>query len=210
MISLNRRQKIIFTVSMMGILVLCFISWYFLYWIKTPGYSLNLIREGIKSHDWNKVEKHIDIRDVYGKAFDDLTQYDIEELGEESSDAVQAVRNPLKEDVVNALTKQTKDYVENGRDEDKDMLFKQNSIWKKAGITIPEIHTNAVNYYGVSKTEKTGKKAVVTVKLVEQKLQKDFVLKIDMVQKEDGTWKAVSIHNFNQLAEAYEKVMNLK
>jgi hypothetical protein len=29
---------------------------------------------------------------------------------------------------------------------------------------------------------------------------------LDMVQKEDGTWKIVSIHNFPSLAETYEKV----
>ncbi|MCH4166244.1 MAG: hypothetical protein LKF74_00370 [Megasphaera sp.] len=206
MVQLRKKRGIKFAAIVIVLVVIAFIGWYFLYWVRTPGYSINLAREAIKSHDWQKTEDYIDVEGVYTKAFDDLTKYDIEEMGEDSRDAVQAIRDPLKTVVVSALTEQTKDYVENGRDEDKDGLFKQNKAWKKAGITIPEIHTNEVNYYGVSKTEKKDKTAVVTIKLVEQKWQKDFIVKLDMVQKEDGTWKIVSIHNFPSLAETYEKV----
>lgn len=205
MVQLHKKRGIKFAAIVIVLVVISFIGWYFLYWIKTPGYSINLAREAIKNHDWQKTEEYIDVEGIYNKAFDDLTNYDIDEMGEDSRDAVQAVRDPLKETVVSALTKQTKDYVENGRDEDQDALFKPNKAWKKAGITIPEIHTNAVNYYGVSKTEKKDNTAIVTVKLVEQKWQKNFLVRLNMIQKEDGTWKIVSIHNFPSLAAAYEK-----
>lgn len=202
---LTRKQGILFAVTVIGVVVIGFLGWYFLYWIKTPAYSLNLAREAMKDHNWQKFEEYVDCDSLYGTAFEDLTKYDIEEMGEDSSDAVYAVRAPFKEAVVHALTTQTKAYVDNGSDEDEDLLFKQNATWRKAGITIPAIHTQEVNYYGVSKTEKNGSKAVVTIKLVEQKWQKDFIVKLNMVQKSDGTWQVVSIHNFAQLAGAYEK-----
>ena len=48
------------------IAILCAIAFYFLYWIKTPAYSLNIIRESVVKHDVATFEK---LRDL-GVTFD--------------------------------------------------------------------------------------------------------------------------------------------
>lgn len=53
------------------IAILCAIAFYFLYWIKTPAYSLNIIRESVEKHDVATFEKHVDMDTLYTKAFDD-------------------------------------------------------------------------------------------------------------------------------------------
>ena len=49
------------------ILILCAIAYYFLYFIKTPAYSIKIIQESIQKHDVATFEKHVDLDTLYIK-----------------------------------------------------------------------------------------------------------------------------------------------
>ncbi len=51
--------------------IICVAAFYFLYWIKTPTYSLGLVREAVQKHDIEMFEKHVDLDTLYTKGFDE-------------------------------------------------------------------------------------------------------------------------------------------
>ena len=51
------------------IAVLCALAFYFLYWVKSPVYSLNIIKDSIQKHDVNTFEKHVDMDTLYGTLY---------------------------------------------------------------------------------------------------------------------------------------------
>ena len=57
------------------IIVLCSLTYYFFYWIKTPQYSLNLIRDAVKTHNTEKFERHVDLDTLLNKGYDDVIAY---------------------------------------------------------------------------------------------------------------------------------------
>ena len=59
----NNRKKMLALISVL-IIVLAGLGWYFLYFIKTPVYSLNIVREAIAKHDVNKFNKHVDVDNI--------------------------------------------------------------------------------------------------------------------------------------------------
>ena len=54
------------------ITILAIVGFYFFYWIKTPVYSINLIREAVKHRNIEAFERHVDLNSVYSKAVDDF------------------------------------------------------------------------------------------------------------------------------------------
>ena len=44
----------------------------FLYWVRTPIYSINIIKEAVQKHDVATFERHVDMDTLYTKAFDDF------------------------------------------------------------------------------------------------------------------------------------------
>ena len=51
------KKKII--IAVLVAIVAIALGWYFLYFTKTPVYSLNLAREAVEKHDVNAFKKHV-------------------------------------------------------------------------------------------------------------------------------------------------------
>lgn len=50
------------------------LGWYFLYFTKTPVYSLNLARESVEKHDIVTFKKHVDVESIVGSGYDDFVE----------------------------------------------------------------------------------------------------------------------------------------
>ena len=197
-----------------GIVVLAIIGllFYFLYWVKTPAYSLNLIREAIEKHDLVKFEKHVDTESLYNRAFDEVVQKNLTNSGYENNQLVMGLIGMLKKTAVDELINQTKKYVETGdfeipgqkvapaktnQPDGKDVATNLN---KNAGISY-------IQFKGIENTQKDGKIAVVTTKVYDKRVGKDFVIKLKMRELENGEWKVVEAANLTEYLEEREKAI---
>ena len=147
-------------------LVIVGIVFYFLYWVKTPAYSLNLIREAVEKHDLVKFERHVDTEALYNRAFDEVVQKSLSESGYENNQLALGIVGLMKKTVIDELVGQTKKYVETGNFEvgDPNNAVKKtnqpdgkemaSNINKNAGISY-------MQFKGIEDTQKDGKIAVV-------------------------------------------------
>ena len=65
------------------VLVLGALAFYFLYWTKTPEYSLNLVREAVKNHNTEQFERHVDLDSLLNKGYDDFIAYYLKTEGKD-------------------------------------------------------------------------------------------------------------------------------
>ena len=61
-----------------AVIVIAVIGWYFLYFTKTPAYSLNLAKEAYTSHNLQQFKKHVDVDSIIGSALDDAFEVQME------------------------------------------------------------------------------------------------------------------------------------
>ena len=52
--------------------VLCAALFYFFYYTKTPVYSMKLIGEAVQKHDLETFDRHVDVKHMAGRVFDDF------------------------------------------------------------------------------------------------------------------------------------------
>lgn len=62
-------KKVAFALAMFAFVIAC--CFYFLYWIKTPQYSLYEAYDAVKTHDVEKFDRYVDLDSVLGYAYDD-------------------------------------------------------------------------------------------------------------------------------------------
>lgn len=186
------------------ILILCVVGFYFLYWVRTPVYSIHIIEKSIKRHDVITFEKHVDMDNLYSKAFDDT----IIAAGKIDADSI--LENPLaigflqilKPTVVSAMKYETIEYVKGEKDDNlqdnqeadavlrgmKDKTDVDNTVLKK-----------------ISVVRKEGNQAIVALKLYNKKLNKNFDLKLKMTKLDDGKWQIKEITNLVEFILAVNK-----
>ena len=71
-IDVEKKDKKKLIVGVIVVAVIAIVAFYFGYWVKTPRYSLGLIKEAVATHDLVKFEKHVDIQNLSSRAVDDL------------------------------------------------------------------------------------------------------------------------------------------
>ena len=71
------KKKII--IAALVAIVAIALGWYFLYFTKTPVYSLNLAREAVEKHDVNAFKKHVDVDSIIGSGYDDVVAMQLED-----------------------------------------------------------------------------------------------------------------------------------
>ena len=178
--------------------IICVAAFYFLYWIKTPTYSLGLVREAVQKHDIEMFEKHVDLDTLYTKGFDEAI------VAVNKIQAGTVLSNPLaagfiqvlKPTVVSALKDKTIAAVKGEAEGDQDKPKQQGGDadnFAKRLKAMSGISNSAFDHASV--ISKEGNVAIVSIKLHNQKVDKDFELKVKMAKLDDGTWKVKEITN---------------
>lgn len=65
-------KKVAFALVMFTFVIAC--CFYFLYWIRTPQYSLYEAYDAVKTHDVDKFKRYVDLDSVLGTAYDDYVE----------------------------------------------------------------------------------------------------------------------------------------
>lgn len=179
-----------------GIVValLCTVAFYFLYWVKTPTYSLNIIKESVEKHDVDTFNRHVDLDTLYTKAFDDafIAFGKIEGENYASNPFFMGMLQMIKPGAVAALKANTYDYIK-GEKSAESQNTEANKVAKNLSNAV-NVESNTLK--DVSVISKEGETAIVGITMHDATVDKDFQIKVKMTQLSDGKWKLVEMTNF--------------
>lgn len=179
------------------ITILAIVGFYFFYWIKTPAYSINLIREAVKHRNIEAFERHVDLNSVYSKAVDDFFVVAIKKSGGnvELDSFTLGILQLLKPVVVESLKTATIDEILSNKDSGK--VKNRNDIAGDiAGKMQDSTDFDNVTIKNITQKKKTNGTAVVTLRLYNKEQNKEFDLDIFMNELENGEWRVKEISNF--------------
>lgn len=182
-------------------------GWYFLYWVKTPSYSLGLIKTAVAQHDLAAFQKHVDTDTLIGSVYDDAMGYYMEKDGMNNPLTMGFV-SAMKPALVGQLKTEIETYVQTGhsegtQDEKQKVDPKAENFTKRTGIK------NA-SFVKIDKTEVNGQSASVYIIVRDAAVEKDFTVQIGMEKLEDGTWKLNRVLNLKEYLAKYEEAKAAK
>ena len=191
----------------------------YMYYKRTPAYSLKLIEESVKEHNWEKFNRHVDVKEIADSAFDDLVAASMsEDTSVDSGMKTLAAGfiQMFKPMVVNALQDGIKEFVETGtRTGSKD--DKQNKEQAKddqgnqaADNLLKNTRAAETKFTGIKSTETEGSIATVTLGLHDEKLSADYEIKLRMNQLDDGTWRLAKISNLKEFYKSVQEAEKKK
>ena len=204
-------KKKLFIAALVAVVAIV-LGWYFLYFTKTPVYSLNLAREAVEKHDVNAFKKHVDMDSIIGSGYDDVVAIQLEDPEIKNSplkDLAEVMFQGLKPKIVpilsneiyNAIAKQPESSEQNARE-------KQAADEMKEKTGVKDLEFKSIGSATVDENS-----AVVPVTFNSKELNQDVTFNLAMKKLDDGTWQAVKINNFKEfliLVEQHEKQVKKK
>lgn len=194
------------------VLIACGIGGY-MYYKRTPAYSLQLIQDSVKEHNWEQFSRHVDTKSMADSAFDDIIELSLAEdktMDAQTKALAANFAKLLKPTLTSLIESSVKEYVETGEFKDLDDN-QDNSKKVKRSKTNPaenilkETNAEKLKFTGVKSTEKDDAGTVVAMGLHDESLNADYELKIRMIQLEDGTWKMNKIENLKDFYNATQE-----
>ena len=181
--------------------IVCAALFYFFYYTKTPVYSMKLIGEAVQKHDLETFDRHVDVKHMLEKVFDDfVAKESTDKNGSLTGDAFAiGLVNALKPVAVAEL---------------QDAVYTEIAA-KDAATQKKETKINVFDRFkqnkkvaelkGVTTISKSGDTAIVGVKYHNRKVDKDYTLNVKMEKLGDGKWRAKELTNWLAVLEQTEK-----
>lgn len=192
-------------------ILLCAALYYFLYFVRTPEYSLNLIREAVQKHDMIAFERHVDTDHVCNKMVDD---YMAALTSKESDPMTIGLMNMMKPTLATTLKELV---IEEVRGEGQKPPKTKNKEVVEITDTLTENIFNDMDFKSASVIYREGNEAVVAIAFVHPDYNKPVELKVKMVQLDSGKWRVKEIANLmeflgetKRVADAIEKKAETK
>lgn len=199
-------KKIILLLSVLC-LIAATIAYYFLYFIKTPEYALNEVRESVKQHDAATFKRHVDLDSIYNKCFDDIIAAEskihhfeanplaigvfnlmkpgVVQLAKEETLASIAMTNaPAVNQAPTTTNKPTADVPENGSITDAVKV----NFQRKA-------HFKSLKIKDLKLVKSSKGTADVSLVVTNTELNKDYALLLKMICNEEEIWEIKEISN---------------
>ena len=208
----NKFKKIVAVLAALAILTS---GWYFFYWLKTPQHSIALIADAVRQHDLKTFEKHVDMDNLYSKAYDDVVAVTFGS-DKNANPIIVAIVKGIKGLAVPLLTSETRSYIVHGDKPEGDAeVQKSIPAGNENGAEIVDNLKNrtgfgSLKYEGVENTDINDDNAIVSIKLRDEKLSRDFILKIKMQQLDDGLWRLQEITNLQDFMKEREEAVKAK
>ena len=200
-------KKLMFLVAVIACIVIG-AGYYFLYFIKTPAYSIYQAYEAAKNHDVAKFEEHVDIESVYGNAYDQIAAKTVAK-----NPTLDKIFGGVKKYVVADLSDKAREAIAKKSEEQKAQESAP-EIKKKKSENILDIldvgeqvkdeekrfmerHLNFkyMRFKDVTTTERQDGSAIVTGKFHDIQVDKDFYLKLKLVPNANSGWKVTEVSN---------------
>lgn len=191
-------QKI--AVAAISVMV-CAALFYFFYYTKTPVYSMKLIGEAVQKHDLETFDRHVDVKHMLEKVFDDFVAKESKNKnGSLAGDAFAlGLVNALKPVAVAELQDAVyAEVAEKGAATQK----------KETKINVFERfkqNKRAAELKGVSTISKSGDTAIVGIKYHNRRVDKDYTINVKMEKLSNGKWRAKELTNLIALLDQTER-----
>jgi len=185
------------------VILLAMAAFYLLYWVKTPQYSLSIIKDSVAKHDLMTFERHVNLQNISTQAIDDMIATTISPE-DRKNPLIIGMINMVKAAAVPTFVAQAQKYVETGSfakvNEQNDGQVIVASVAERTGLMTME-------FKGIEKTSRSKDEAVVNIKIWDQQLEKNFELQLKMKQLDDGTWRLDSIDNLKMFMAERDKAV---
>jgi len=187
-ISISKKKIIAFALTII-VAISAGAGYYFLYYIRTPEYTLKIIQTAVKNHDLNTFHEHVDVDAI-------VNSYVDAELKNAKPDALGMQFVPLARKIlVIASTKMIDNAVLGKEDSDKSPPDPnepiENVLSKKNEVIVEGISSKKIN----------DNMAEIDVKLKNTKRYTEITLKLDAKRLNYKTWQIYSISNLGDLAQ---------
>lgn len=180
------------------------VGWYFLYFTKTPVYSLNLARESVEKHDVVTFKKHVDVESIIGSGYDDFVDVQMNDpliKDNPFKGFAEVMLKGLKSQIVPVLTQEIYNGVEK-KSEDTN----QNAKSKEAASEVKEkTGVKDLEFKSIGSATIDGNSAIVPIVFSSKELNQDVTFNLLMKKLEDGTWQAIKVNNFKEYLDLVEK-----
>lgn len=202
--------KKIYAIATVVILIVVGIGGY-MYYKRTPTYTLSLIRDSVQKHDYETFSKHVDTKNLLSTAFDDIVTHTMGDLQEQKGLNAMAAGlvNLMKPSIVDALQNKIEQAVKGGdsKPADNAQSANKNINTEKAANNMQEkLHFDRTKFKDVAYTNDNGDGfSIVGITLTDEFLSKDFILELKMKQLDDGTWQILNIYNLNDYLTEIEQ-----
>jgi len=192
-------KKVILIISAFILLIILMTGGWFLYYTKTPTYSLGIIKTAIEQHDLETFKEHVDIDTLLNNAIDDLIAND-DDIGKNA--LANGVIKTFKPNMIEEFKKEIYASVE-----DTSINQKTSKNTSEAVKDSPLLKKKT--FIGFGNTSKDGKVATVEIKVNDEAIGEEFTFLINMREKKDGTWQVIKVGNIveyiNKVQEKYEE-----
>lgn len=205
---MSKDKKVISTLGLFAVIILCLSYFYFFIFIKTPEYSLRLVRESINKHDVQTFKKHVDLKLVYGNLFDNYISLELKANPNDSftNNFVLGIAKIIKPAIVEELVTQTEKQIANiekPAQENND----NNKIVSDLNKT-DDLKTLKIKNVSTVSKDKDSKIANLIIAVTDTQINQDFQLNIKMSELSDGTWQIIEISNAIEFFKARESIKN--
>lgn len=173
--------KIIGIIIIMGIASTAF---YFLYWTKTPTYSLKMIEESVQTNDVETFEKYVDLDALCKKGFDDICEIRFEQNTINSFDyyfLYYDKKGLYKTKKIDSLKTRTENFI----------------AGKTGGKTIVDSKNFSINKISIEK--KADKMVLATIEFNDSPQGKIPTVTVKMVKLNNGIWQVKEITNWEDI-----------
>ena len=205
------KKKII---AIIAVLVAAIAGWYFMYFTKTPVYSLNEARVAMEKHDVVTFKKHVDLDSIFGRAYDDLIAVEMEkpEIKDNPfAGFAQVILKGMKSQIVGALSNACYDKIGetpggNSAAQDTQSAKTDESMALAKGQQLEEsMNVSDLKFKSVKDAEINGDVAQVPVVFESDNPDRgEVIFTVEMHRLADNTWQAVRISDFKDYLELQE------
>lgn len=207
----KHRKRTMFGFTLLALAIIAG-AWYFLYFTKTPEYSLNNIRKAVVKHDVSLFKKHVDLDNLLAHGYDDVLSVLIstdQKLANDSRSRVlvESLAQILKGMLVAEGKYSVLRYVETGK-WDQQNNNKQTPS-KSPTPSVKEITKdtglNDAEFKGVAYIKTDANTTNIGTKFLLKGSSQEVVLDVKMRKLPDGSWQVAEITNLKEfLLEAYK------
>ena len=198
---MSKKKSIIAVLIAVIVIVL---GWYFLYFTKTPVYSLNLARESVEKHDVVTFKKHVDVESIVGSGYDDFVDVQMNDpliKDNPFKGFAEVMLKGLKSQIVPVLSQETYNSIEKKSDDSN-----QNAKSKEAANEVKEkTGVKDLEFKSIGAATIDGNSAIVPIIFSSKELNQDVTFDLLMKKLEDGTWQAIKVNNFKEYLDLVEK-----
>ena len=203
-----KNKKVLGLISVI-VIILISCGFYFLYWIRRPEYSIDIIRKAVAMRDVNTFNRHVDLNAIYDKLFEDAT-YGVGDKADEFSRVIATGLNKKdRKKIVERFGKVTLSSFEKKQEERED-LHSFGVIGRAVSIVCDNFEANNPAYVYVRHQviSKKDNEAIVRFFFLDVEKRKNIVIDFLMKELSDGKWKIVNMMNIRSTYQSAEYIFN--